>query len=251
MIKIKDTIAIEKMVEAGKMLASIFEQLKGVVAVGITTADIDRWLEKTLQSMNMVSQSKGYHGYRHVSCISVNNEVVHGVPHDRRILQEGDMVKIDVCASYKGYCADMARPFLLGQCSPMVIQLTTVAQSALDAGIRQAIVSNTVGDISRAIQEVVEKADFGIVRTFSGHGIGTSMHEEPNVPNYGNRERGIMLRPGMALAIEPMITENSWEVIVDRRDKWTVRTVDGGLAAHVEDTVIILDNGPLITTRNV
>lgn len=251
MIKIKNKIAIHKMKESGKMLAALFEQLKSIVAVGVTTADIDHWIGKQLEQKGMVSQSKGYHGYRHVSCIAVNDEVVHGVPHDRHALKNGDVVKVDVCASFNGYCADMARPFLLGDCTAEAVKLVAVAQSALDAGIGQAVVKNKLGDISFAIQQEVEKNGFGIVKDFAGHGIGRSMHEDPNVPNYGTPGKGVQLQSGMAFAIEPMITQGSYKIIIDKHDGWTVRTIDGGLAAHVEDTVIVLDDGPFITTRNV
>lgn len=251
MIKIKNKIAIQKMKEAGKVLAALFEDLKSIVTVGVTTADIDNWIEKKLDQKGMVSQTKGYCGYRHVSCIAVNDEVVHGVPHNRTTLKNGDMIKIDVCAAYKGYCADMARPFLLGDCTETTIKLVNVAQLALDAGIEKALVKNKLGDISFAIQQEVEKNGFGIVRDFAGHGIGTSMHESPTVANYGSPGKGLQLQSGMALAIEPMITQRSYKVVVDQKDGWTVRTVDGGLAAHVEDTVLVLDDGPFITTRNV
>lgn len=251
MIKIKDKVAIQKMKESGRMLAELFEQLKSVVVVGVTTADIDSWIENQLERKGMVSQTKGYYGYRHVSCIAVNDEVVHGVPHNRSVLKDGDMIKVDVCAAFKGYCADMARSFLLGNVNPEALKLTSVAQAALDAGISKAIVHNRLGDISSAVQHEVEKNGFGVVRDFAGHGIGSSMHEAPNVPNYGTAGKGLRLVVGMAFAIEPMITQGSYKVKIDKQDGWTVRTIDGGLAAHVEDTVLILDDGPFITTRNV
>ncbi|HTM06512.1 MAG TPA: type I methionyl aminopeptidase [Patescibacteria group bacterium] len=251
MVKIKNKAAIHKMKESGKMLAGLFEKLKSVVVIGVSTAQIDRWIGKQLQEMGMISQTKGYHDYAHVSCIAVNDQVVHGVPNERCILKSGDIVKVDVCAAYNGYCADMARPFLIDACSPEAIRLVDVAKSALDAGIEQAIVKNSIGDISFAIQQEVEKNGFGVVRDFAGHGIGKSMHEAPNVPNYGTRGKGIQLQSGMAFAIEPMVTEGSHLVTIDKHDGWTVRTIDGGLAAHIEDTVIVLDDGPYITTRTV
>ncbi|RTL05967.1 type I methionyl aminopeptidase [Candidatus Dependentiae bacterium] len=251
MVKIKNKVAIQKMKNSGKMLASLFDQLSSLIVIGMTTADIDRWIEKQLEQKGMVSQTKGYYGYRHVSCIAVNDEVVHGVPHDRSVLKNGDIVKVDVCASFKGYCADMARPFLLGDVSPEAMKLVSVAQVALDKGISQAIVENRLGDISSAVQYEVEKNGFGIVRDFAGHGIGSSMHEAPNIPNYGIAGKGLKLMAGMAFAIEPMITQGSYKVKIDKQDGWTVRTADGLLAAHVEDTVLVLDDGPFITTRNV
>ena len=252
MIIIKNKLAISKMQEAGKRLASLFLALPSVVRVGVTTQMIDDWIAGKLQECQMVSKTKGYCGYKHVSCISINDEVVHGVPTKKRVLKDGDLAKIDICASYDGYCADMARPFFVGESSSVqVVKLVEVAKQALDNGITQATVNNRLYDISAAIQAEIEKHGFGVVRDFAGHGIGKSMHEQPTVPNYGVLGKGIRLQHGMALAIEPMITAGSYQVRIDKSDGWTVRTVDGQLAAHVEDTVIILDDGPCITTRIV
>ncbi len=249
MIVIKNKSSIRKMEEAGSLLSSMFDELESMIFAGITTGEIDAWIETYLHKRNLVSRMKGYMGYKHVSCISVNDEVIHGVP-SSRVLQDGDFVKVDVCASYKGYCADMARPFFIGKVTDEVRQLAEVAERSLKAGIAKAIPGNRLGDISAAIQQVVEQAGCGVVRDFAGHGIGKQMHEDPEVLNYGRKGEGPLLRAGMAFAIEPMITKGDYAVCI-AQDGWTVCTKDNSLAAHVEDTVVITDSGPKIITRNV
>lgn len=246
---VKNKQALDTMRTAGKLLAEIFDKVDSIVQEGKSTAAIDAWIEVELLQRNMVSQSKGYKGYRHVSCISVNDVVVHGVPSDQVILQQGDLVKVDVCAAWQGYCADMARSFIVGNIRDEHKEhLIVVAQQALDKGIAMAVTGNRLFDISAAIQQHVEKHHYGVVRDFAGHGIGKRMHEEPDVPNFGTAGTGMRLKAGMTFAIEPMITQGSYEVIIDR-DGWTVRTKDRKLAAHVEDTIVVGDNGPEILTR--
>ncbi len=249
MITIKNTYAQEKMIQAGELLAALFEKLQGIVEPGMTTLAIDIFIEGYLMKNKMVSCSKGYMGYRHSSCISVNDEVVHGVPREQKIA-EGDLVKIDVCASYSGYCADMARPFFLGKPEKEVQNFINVAQVALDKGIAKACPGEKVSNISAAIQGEVERHGYGVVREFAGHGIGKKMHEDPEILNYGKAGKGPEIRPGMAFAIEPMITRGDYQVYL-LKDGWTVKTVDKSLAAHVEDTVIVTEHGPKITTRVV
>lgn len=248
MIKSKD--AIFKMKTAGKLLAEIFEMVPSVIKPGVTTLMIDQWIAGQLKVSNLVSQSKGYMGYQHVSCISVNQVVVHGVPSSQVILKQGDLVKVDVCAAWKGYCADMARAYLVDVQEPTVeiSKFITTAQQALQAGIDQAVEGNRLFDISYAIQQVAEKQGYGIVRDFAGHGIGKKMHEEPDVPNFGKKGTGMILRAGMTFAIEPMITVGHYDVFV-MKDEWTVQTTDQSLAMHVEDTILITENGPEVLTR--
>ncbi|MBI2345255.1 type I methionyl aminopeptidase [Candidatus Dependentiae bacterium] len=240
---------LQKMREAGRLLADIFESIPSKIQVDVSTAALDSWIEGELIKRQLVSQSKGYRGYRHVSCISVNNVVVHGVPSDSIILQDGDLVKVDVCAAWQGYCADMARCFFVGNKPDEKLQhLVTVAYQALDKGIAKAVEGNRLFDISAAIQEHVEKFGYGVVRDFAGHGIGKNMHENPDVPNFGIAGTGMRLKAGMTFAIEPMITQESYEIYIDS-DHWTVKTKDGKYAAHVEDTVVVGKNGPEILTR--
>ncbi len=233
---------------AGQKLAQIFEIIAPEVREGVTTLELDSLVAHELKKVGLVSRCKGYLGYRHVSCISVNDEVVHGVPRQEKVLKNGDLVKIDICASWKGYCADMARCFFVGTASEQAQKLVDVAQQALNKGIEKAQVGNRLTDISAAIQEEVEKHGFGVVRDFAGHGIGKSLHEAPELLNYGKAGKGPVLQAGMTLAIEPMITQGGYEVYVTE-DGWTVRTEDEKLAAHVEDTVVITHNGPKAFTR--
>jgi methionyl aminopeptidase len=248
MIIIKDKSSIKKMEEAGKLLAGIFDDIVPFVHETMSTLQLDSWIEEQLRLKGLESKTKGYHGYRHVSCISVNDEVVHGIPAAHKILRVNDLVKIDICASWNGYCADMARVFFVGKVSAEVKKLAAVAKSALDKGIEKARPGNRLSDISAAIQQEVEQHGYGVVRDFAGHGIGKHMHEDPEVLNYGKPGQGPVLRPGMALAIEPMITMGKYAVYVTE-DGWTVKTQDKSLAAHVEDTIVITENNPKILTR--
>ena len=248
MITIKNKSSLRKMEEAGRLLAQIFNDLYYLIRPEVSTLELDRWIDEQLIKNNLVSKTKGYMGYRHVSCISVNDEVVHGVPQGNKILKDGDIVKIDVCASWKGYCADMARAFFVGPASQEAQKLVEAAQAALNKGIEKAVPGNYLSDISSAIQREVERHGFGVVRDFAGHGIGKHMHEDPEILNYGAEGKGPLLQSGMTFALEPMITQGKFDVYITE-DGWTVKTVDKSLAAHVEDTIVITDNEPKILTR--
>jgi methionyl aminopeptidase len=250
MITIKNKIAIEKMYTAGQHLADLFSQLEMLIKADISTLFLDTHIEAFIKSKGMVSETKGYAGYRHASCISINDELVHGVPSAHKILKEGDLIKVDVCASFKGYCADMARPFIVhSDHTGLLGRMIEASQLSLDAGISNAISGKRLYDISAAIGLTLEQYGYGIVRDFVGHGIGRSMHEEPDVPNYGIAGTGPKLVSGMAFAIEPMFTEKGYAVFVDS-DKWTVKTKDKGIAMHREDTVVITQGQPLVITRH-
>ncbi|OGB84204.1 type I methionyl aminopeptidase [candidate division TM6 bacterium RIFCSPHIGHO2_12_FULL_32_22] len=248
MITIKNKVSLQKMATAGKLLSEIFDEINEIIKVDISTLQLDEWIEKKLREKNLVSQTKGYMGYKHSSCISVNDEVVHGIPHESRILQNGDLIKIDICVAWKGYCADMARCFFVGVANEKAKQLVDVAELALQKGISKALPGAKLSDISAAIQEEVEKFGFGVVRDFAGHGIGKNMHETPEILNYGLPGKGPILRPGMTFAIEPMITLGGYRVFV-ADDGWTVKTKDKSLAAHVEDTIEVTEGQPKILTR--
>jgi len=251
MITLKNKASIAKMEEAGQLLVEIFDALPIIMKPGMSTLDIDSWIAVELKKRNLTSKTKGYGSYQHVSCIAVNDEVVHGVPVAHKIIKLGDLVKVDICASFKGYCADMARSFIIGKASNAAIQkLIDVTQSALDKGIEKARAGNRLSDISAAIQQEIELHGFGVVRDFAGHGIGKSMHEEPEVLNFGKPGKGPILRAGMAFALEPMATMGSYEVYITD-DGWTVKTVDKSLAVHVEDTVVVTDGEPRILTRKI
>jgi methionyl aminopeptidase len=248
MIYIKNKPSIQKMAQAGALLSEILELVTDLVRPGVSTGEIDAWIETQLHARGLVSSTKGYMGYKHVCCISINDEVVHGVPRAASVLKSGDLVKIDICASWNGYCADMARSFFVGEPSAEAKKLVEVAKQALNKGIEKARVGNRLSDISSAIQQEVEKHGYGVVRDFAGHGIGKNMHEEPEILNYGKPGRGPLLCEGMTFAIEPMITLGDYNVYVTK-DGWTVKTVDKSLAAHVEDTVAITSGEPIILTR--
>lgn len=250
MIIIKNNACLRKMAHAGSVLHDILQQIAPLVVAGTSTHALDQFVEKKIKEGGLVSRMKGYHGYKHATCISVNDVVVHGVPHKNNILKDGDLVKVDVCASWQGYCADMARSFYVGTPTPEMVQLVTVAQAALDKGIAKAVVGNRLTDISAAIQQEVEAAGFGVVRDFAGHGIGKNMHEDPEVLNYGAPGKGPLLQAGMVFALEPMITAGHYSVAV-MDDGWTVKTKDRSLAMHVEDTVAITNEGPVVLTRGL
>ena len=248
MIRIKNKSSIQKMRHAGHQLSDIFETLGAVVKADTSTLEIDQWIEGQLRQKQLISKMKGYMGYGHVSCISVNDEVVHGIPCAGTILQPGDLVKVDVCAAWHDYCADMARVFFIPPVSAKVKMFADAAYQALVAGSKYMCEGNRLSDVSAAIQSVVEKNGYGVVRDFAGHGIGKQMHEDPEILNYGVPGQGPLLRIGMVFAIEPMITMGTYNVSIDD-DGWTVRTADGQLAAHVEDTIAITQDGPEVLTR--
>ncbi|MBM3887106.1 type I methionyl aminopeptidase [Candidatus Dependentiae bacterium] len=247
-IQLKNKVAIDKMRTAGKRLASVLKEIESLVVPGISTWELDAAIEDRMKVLSLKPVCKGYGSYKHATCISVNEVVVHGIPSKDGILKSGDFVKIDVVGSFENYCADMARPFFVGSVDNRVHKLATVAQNALDKAIAMVKPGIFLSDVSACIQNEVEQAGFGVVRYFSGHGIGKALHEAPDVPNYGKPGEGPLLREGMTLAIEPMITEGTYEIVI-MPDGWTAKTKDGGLAAHVEDTVVVTRDGVEILTR--
>jgi methionyl aminopeptidase len=248
MIVIKNKASLRKMEQAGKLLGEIFDEIKPLIKPGMSTGALDQEIEKRIAAKGLVSKTKGYMGYQHASCISLNDEVVHGVPMNDKIIKEGDLVKVDVCVSWKGYCADMARAFFVGEMPADVKKLVANAKRALKRGISMARPGNTVSDISAAIQHEIELEGFGVVRDFAGHGIGKQMHEEPELLNYGEPGHGPVLRPGMTFAIEPMVTMGKHDVYICN-DGWTVKTADNSLAMHIEDTVAVTENEPKVLTK--
>lgn len=248
MIVVKNKAALGKMRTAGHRLAIIMGEVAEKVRAGVTTLEIDSFIEEKIREAGLLPVCKGYAGYKHATCISLNDEVIHGVPSHKIVLKSGDFVKIDVAGSYKGYCADMTRYFFVDQVDVRVKRLAAVAQWALDEAIAEIAPGKHLFDISECIQRVVEKEGFGVVRDFAGHGIGKSLHEDPEIPNFGKAGQGPILQEGMVFAIEPMITEHDYAVKV-ASDGWTVKTVDGGLAAHVEDTVAVVKGGAEVLTR--
>lgn len=249
MITIKNKASLRKMEEAGRLLAGIMRDIEVRICSGVNTLSLDTWIDQEMTKRGLKSKTKGFMSYRHASCISVNDEVVHGVPSESSVLKDGDVVKIDICASWQGYCADMARTFFVGTVPEEVRNFALVAQAALDKGIAQAREGNRLSDISAAIQAEVERHGYGVIRDFAGHGIGKQLHEDPEILNYGAPGKGPVLRSGMTFAIEPMITMGKYDVYIST-DGWTVKTKDKSLAAHVEDTIAITQGDPKILTRN-
>lgn len=233
--------------EAGKVTALILAELGNVIKPGISTLDIDRFVEKVVKEHHMTAAEKGYCGYPANVCVSVNEEVVHGIPSRKRLLHEGDIVSVDLVVEHKGYMADAARTYAVGRVSEVASRLIETAEKAFFNGVGFAREGCRLSDISHAIQTTVESAGFGVIRDFVGHGIGSEMHEDPQIPNYGRPGRGPRLQRGMTLAIEPMITQGSYEIDV-LADDWTAVTIDGGLAAHYENTVVITDGEPELLT---
>lgn len=232
---------------AGKVCGDILKELGNIIKPGISTMEIDRFVEKTVKANGMKASEKGYCGYPASVCVSINEEVVHGIPSKKRILREGDIVSVDLVVEYKGYMADAARTYAVGEISPEARHLIETAEKAFFDGIAFAKEGYRLSDISNAIQKTVEGEGFGVIRDFVGHGIGSDMHEDPQIPNYGKPGKGPRLQKGMTLAIEPMITQGSYDVDV-LQDNWTAVTIDGGLAAHYENTVVITDGEPQLLT---
>ncbi len=247
-IVIKNKASIDKMRRAGQSLARIINDIKDVIKPGISTLELDTLIEEKMRADGLKPECKGYGTYKHATCISLNDVVVHGIPSKEIILKSGDFVKIDVVGSHKGYCADMARYFFVGSASPEALKLADAAQKALDGAIEIIRPGIRLSDVSAFIQGAVEAEGFSVVRDFAGHGIGKLIHEGPQIPNYGKPGKGPLLQEGMTLAIEPMINEKSYKIKI-MSDGWTAKTVDGGLAAHVEDTVVVTKNGFEVLTR--
>jgi methionyl aminopeptidase len=246
MIIIKNDIEIEYMRRAGRLVGETLARLEEIIKPGITTAEIDRIAEEFIIKHNAKPSFKGYHGFPGSICASVNNEVVHGFP-SSRVLLEGDIISIDCGAILNGYQGDAARTVPVGKISEEAEKLIRVTKESFFKGVEHAKVDNRLSDISSAIQNYVESFGFSVVRDFVGHGIGKDMHEDPEVPNFGRPGRGPKLRSGMVLAIEPMVNIGRYNVKVEAND-WTVVTEDGSLSAHYENTVAILTDGPEILT---
>lgn len=244
MIILKTPQEISIMREGNRILALLFEHLSPLIQPGISTAELDKEAEFFIQSHNALPAFKGYRGYPGTLCTSVNNEVIHGIP-GHRILKSGDIISIDVGALYQGFFSDSARTFAVGTISKKARRLMDTTERSLYEGIGQAVPGNHLYDISAAVQKVVESAGYSVVREFVGHGIGRTLHEDPQLPNFGRKGTGIVLREGMTLAIEPMVNEGSWKVNI-LKDGWTAVTADGSLSAHFEHSIAVTAQGPII-----
>ncbi len=246
-VSIKSAREIALMRESGRILAEVHERLKEEIKPGISTYEIDQIGEKMIRSYGCTPSFLNYNGYPASICVSVNDEVVHGIPNKKRILKEGDIVSLDAGVIWKGYHSDAARTHGVGEISKEAQNLIDATRQSFYEGIKMAVSGNHLNDISKAVDSYISSFGYGIVRDLVGHGVGANLHEDPQIPNFAQRRRGTKLRPGMTLAVEPMINMGGWQVEW-LEDDWTVVTKDGSLSAHYENTILITDGEPEILT---
>ena len=247
MIYIKSAREIALMKKAGEAVGLAFKAIAEKIKPGMTTLNLDEIVNETFIAHGCTSAEKGYYGYPANACVSVNEELVHGIPSNKRILKEGDIVSVDLVANYQGYMADACRTFAVGKLSDKAEALVKVTKEAFFVGLEQVKVGNTIGDISHAIQSYVEAHGYNVTRDYTGHGIGAHMHEDPVIPNFGKAGTGARIEPGMALCIEPMVLEGKKDIRV-LPDGWTGVSKDKKLTAHYENTVIVTSDGFEIIT---
>ena len=248
MIIIKNSEQLALMKKAGRITAEALLLARDTVRPGISTKEIDTKIHNFICKCGATPSFLGYGGFKGSACISINNEVIHGIPSERKILSEGDIVKIDVGACYRGYNGDSARTFPVGKVSDEALRLISVTEQSFYEAMKFAKAGNRVGDIGSAIENFVISNGFSVVRSYIGHGVGAELHEEPEVPNFGRPGRGARLYSGMTLAVEPMVNAGTHEVKV-QKDGWTVTTLDGKLSAHYENSIAITDSDPIILTE--
>lgn len=246
-IKIKSAEEIERVRKACAVVSWVLERTGKEVKPGVTTEYLDSFAEKLIREKGAIPVFMGYRGYRHATCISVNEEIVHGIP-GKRVLQDGDIVSVDVGAKLEGYCGDTAATFPAGKVKKKAAKLIRASKLALKAGIKQARAGNHLGDISAAIQRIAEENGYSVVRELYGHGIGSDLHEDPLIPNFGRPGAGPELKPGMTLAIEPMLNMGGWKMKT-LEDGWTVITEDRSLSCHFEHTILIKEGEPEVLTK--
>ena len=246
-VSIKSAREIELMREAGKRLAHVHQELGNAIRPGMSTLEVDALGEKLIRDCGCIPNFLHYNGYPASICVSVNDEVVHGIPKKDRYLKEGDIVSLDAGLTYKGYHSDAARTHAVGKVSEEAMKLMEVTKQSFFEGIKMAKEGNHLFDISAAIDSYVSGFGYGIVRDLVGHGIGTALHEDPQIPNFSQKRKGVRLQAGMTLAIEPMVNAGTWQVNF-LRDGWTVVTKDGSLSAHYENTILVTDGEPEILT---
>jgi methionyl aminopeptidase len=245
----KSASELDKMRKSGRIVRQVLKAVEAAVAPGVTTMDLERVAEKKIHDLGATPAFKGYYDYPCVLCTSVNEQIVHGIPSEKRMLKDGDIVSIDCGVVLDGYFADSAITVPVGKVKPEVAKLLDVTKKSLERAIEQMVVGNTIGDIGAAVQEVVEHNGFSVVRDFVGHGIGTRLHEDPQVPNYGKKGFGTKLKEGVVLAVEPMVNAGKPGAKV-LEDKWTAVTEDGSVSAHFEHCVAVTRNGPVVLTAD-
>ncbi|MEK3988755.1 MULTISPECIES: type I methionyl aminopeptidase [Robertmurraya] len=246
MIVLKSPREIEAMKKAGELLAACHKEIKKIIKPGITTWEIDQFVDTYLARHGAIAQQKGYRGYEYATCASINDEICHGFPR-KEPLNTGDIVTIDMVVNVNGALADSAWTYMVGEASEETKRLVEVTKTSLYKGIEAAVIGNRIGDIGHAIQTYVEGEGFSVVRNFIGHGIGTSIHEKPDVPHFGLPGKGPRIKEGMVFTIEPMVNVGSYETKMDSNG-WTARTIDGENSAQFEHTIAITKNGPIILT---
>jgi methionyl aminopeptidase len=247
-IQLKTPPQIEKLREANLIVNEVLDVLEATAAPGMSTWELDQVAHKRLKQLKAESAFLGYRGYPAVLCTSVNEVIVHGIPRKDVVLKDGDILSIDFGAYKDGWCGDSARTIPIGKVSPAAAALMDATRRSLDAAIAQCVPGNRLGDIGWSVQSLVEAEGYSVVRQFVGHGIGKKMHEEPHVPNYGERGRGTRLSVGLVVAIEPMVNMGGPDVVIED-DEWTAVTKDGSLSAHFEHSVAITENGPFVLSR--
>ncbi|ACL68899.1 type I methionyl aminopeptidase [Halothermothrix orenii] len=245
MIILKSPREINIMREANRIVAEVHARLAEEISPGITTADIDKLGEELIRKKGGIPSFKGYRGYPASVCVSINDEVVHGIPSKKRVIESGDVVSLDIGVIYEGFHGDAARTLGVGEVSKEASRLIEITEQSFFHGIEQAKPGNRLSDISHAVQNYVEKNGFSVVREYVGHGIGRDMHEDPQIPNFGPPGRGPLLKEGMTLAIEPMVNAGGY-MVKTLADGWTVVTKDGSLSAHYENTIAVTKDGPVI-----
>lgn len=247
MIHLKSAREIELMHNAGKLLAATHREIAKRIKPGITTMEINEFVEKFLAEHGATPEQKGFHGYQYATCASINDEICHGFPR-KKPLKKGDIVTIDMVLNLRGGLADSAWTYAVGNISPQKQKLLDVTKECLYKGIEQAVAGNRIGDIGHAIQTYAEAEGYSVVRDFTAHGIGPTLHEDPQIPHYGEPGKGLKLKEGMVITIEPMINEGMWQSKMDNNG-WTARTIDGKLSAQFEHTLAITKDGPIILTE--
>jgi len=247
MITLKSAREIQAMEETGAILAGIHEELRGYIKPGLTTKDIDQFVQTRIEAAGAICEQIGFEGYAFATCTSVNDEICHGFPSEKFVLKDGDLIKVDTVVNYNGAMSDSCWSYVVGTATPQVKHLMEATEKALYLGIEQAKVGNRIGDIGNAIQTYVESEGFSVVREFIGHGIGPTMHESPSVPHYGEAGKGLRLKEGMTITIEPMVNTGTWRSKMDDNG-WTARTKDGGLSCQFEHTIAITKEGPKVLT---
>lgn len=246
MITLKSEREIEMMDASGALLADVHHQLRTFIKPGITSWDIEEFVHKYIVDHGGIPAQIGYEGYKYATCCSINDEICHGFPRKEK-LKDGDLIKVDMCIDLNGAMSDSCWSYIVGESTPELDKLMAVTKKALYLGIEQATVGNRIGDIGHAIETYVEAEGFGVVKDFIGHGIGPTIHEEPMVPHYGDAGKGLRLKEGMVITIEPMVNTGTWKMKMDDNG-WTARTRDGGLSCQFEHTLAITSDGPRILT---